>query len=372
MTEAVEVRGAGRDPEVLQAQLAAWFESTLPDFAPVISALHRPESNGMSSESVLFDVELTEGGERRSVPCVARLAPEADSVPVFPTYDLEAQFNVIRLVEARTDVPVPSPRWLEPGAEALGSPFFVMDRLVGRVPPDVMPYNFDSWLKEAEEADQRRLVDGTMQAIAGIHTLTPENADLAFLEIDEPGDTALRRHLAMTNGYYRWAHDGQSIPVLDRGFAWLDANFPRDEGPAVLLWGDARIGNVLYDGFDPIGVLDWEMASVGPPELDVSWGIFLHRFFEDLAADMEVVGMPDFLRLDDVVASYERASGYAPRDMHWFLAYAAVRHGVVMSRIHLRQVQLGVAEMPADRDEMVLHRATIHAMVDGSYWETLP
>ena len=58
--------------------------------------------------------------------------------------------------------------------------------------------------------------------------------------------------------------------------------------------------------------------------------------------------------------------------MHWYLAYSALRHGIVMSRIHLRQVHLGVAEIPDDPDEMVLHRKTIDAMVDGTYWETLP
>ena len=44
-----------------------------------------------------------------------------------------------------------------------------------------------------------------------------------------------------------------------------------DPGPDVLSWGDARIGNIIYAGFEPAAVLDWEMAALGPRELDVSW-----------------------------------------------------------------------------------------------------
>ena len=54
-------------------------------------------------------------------------------------------------------------------------------------------------------------------------------------------------------------------------------------------WGDARVGNTLYRDFTPVAVLDWEMATVGPREVDLAWMIFLHEFFDDMA---ERFGMP--------------------------------------------------------------------------------
>ena len=51
----------------------------------------------------------------------------------------------------------------------------------------------------------------------------------------------------------------------------------------MLNWGDARVGNILYRDFAPIAVLDWEMATVGPREVDLAWMIFLHAFFHDMA-----------------------------------------------------------------------------------------
>ena len=56
----------------------------------------------------------------------------------------------------------------------------------------------------------------------------------------------------------------------------------------MLNWGDARIGNMLYVDFEPVAVLDWEMATVGPREVDLAWMIFLDTFFDDLAERFEM------------------------------------------------------------------------------------
>ena len=139
----------------------------------------------------------------------------------------------------------------------------------------------------------------------------------------------------------------------------------------MLLWGDARVGNVLYRDFEPVGVLDWEMAAVGPREIDLGWMMFLHRFFQDISDQMELPGLPDFMRRDDVVATYEQASGATVRDPHFYMMYAALRHGIIMSRIQQRLVATGDGIMPDDPDDMIMHRSTLEAMLDGTYWAKL-
>jgi hypothetical protein len=57
--------------------------------------------------------------------------------------------------------------------------------------------------------------------------------------------------------------------------------------------------------------------------------------------------------------------------MQWYLAYAALRHGIVMFRITRRQIQFGEATMPDDPDRAIAHWATLEAMLDGSYWARL-
>jgi aminoglycoside phosphotransferase (APT) family kinase protein len=137
----------------------------------------------------------------------------------------------------------------------------------------------------------------------------------------------------------------------------------------VLSWGDSRIGNVLYRDFEPAAILDWEMASLGPAELDVAWLITLHAFFEDVAKTYELPGLPDFLRRDDVVAQYESLTGHTPRDLDFYCVYASTRHAIIMSRIGRRSIHFGETEPPADIDELIPHRAMLEAMLAGTYWQ---
>jgi aminoglycoside phosphotransferase (APT) family kinase protein len=247
----------------------------------------------------------------------------------------------------------------------VGTPFFVMRRVDGRVPPDVMPYNFDSWVTAATPAERARLQDSTIDVLARLHAVEEPSRRFAYLEVDRPGSTAMRRQLADQAAYYEWGREGLQVPIIERTFAWLDEHLPDDEGEAVLCWGDARIGNVLYDGFEPAAVLDWEMAVLAPPEVDLAWFAYLHRFFEDLAAQLGAAGLPDFLRLDDVAATYERASGRAPRHLRFFTVYAALRYAIVSVRTTLRGVHFGQMQMPEDLDDLVMHRAGLDALLAG-------
>jgi aminoglycoside phosphotransferase (APT) family kinase protein len=119
-----------------------------------------------------------------------------------------------------------------------------------------------------------------------------------------------------------------------------------------------------------VAVLDWEMAGLGPREIDVAWFIFLHRFFQDIAEFFEVPGLPDFLRRSEVEGLYAELSGYQPRDMDFYLLYAALRHAIVMARIKRRMIHFGEDEVPADIDDYVMHRASLDKLLAGTYrWD---
>ena len=360
-----------RDREDLRRRLIAWLGTRVSD--PHIEALSAPGTNGMSSETLLFDAEWrTEGtGERVTRSCAARLPPDPTALPVFPVYDLDRQWRAMRLVAAHSTVPVPPTLWFEPDPEPLGSPFFVMERVDGVVPPDILPYTMVSWLLDASPDDQARLQRASVDVLARLHTMDTSFEEIAFLDIDRPGDTPLRRHVADQHAYYEWvAADGIRSPLIERTFVWLEENWP-DETDTVVSWGDSRIGNILYRDFEPVAVLDWEMAALGPGELDVGWMIALHHFFQDLTEQMGMPGMPQFMRLADVASAYESTSGRAPHDLEWFVMYGALRHAIVMFRIGRRTVHFGEAEMPADTDDLVTHRAMLEGMLEGSYWSRI-
>jgi aminoglycoside phosphotransferase (APT) family kinase protein len=351
-----------RELDEVHRRLTAWLAAQLPDDAgPKVGGLTTPTSGGMSSETVLFDASWD--GQTHAL--VARLAPEESAVPVFPKYDLDLQARVIELVGQRTRVPVPRVRWFEPDRGPLGSPFIVMDRVDGIAPPDVMPYNFGSWLMDAGLDDQRRLQDASVGILAEIHGIDASPEELEFLAVDAPGGTALRRHVNDLASYYEWVRGDLRVPVIDLGFAWIEEHWPVEEGATRISWGDSRIGNMLYRDFEPVAVLDWEMAAVAPREVDIGWMIFIHAFFEHVAQQIELPGMPHFMRRDDVAATYEAQSGVAPRDLEFYELYAALRHAIVMARVTLRSVHFGEAEMPTDPDELVLHRNLLREMASA-------
>ncbi len=361
-----------RDPEATRVQLEAWLATILPEGSdPVVESVMVPESNGMSSETVLFDASWVTDGVREPHPLVARIEPAATSVPVFETYDFDSQFRVMAKVAELSDVPVPQVHWLEEDPAAIGAPFFIMSRAEGIVPPDVMPYNFgDSWLYDATPEDQRRLEESTIEALAALHAIEDPEVHFEFLASEAEGDTALRRHVADLRAYYEWvASDGNRSPLIERTFEWMEQNWPEDDADVVLSWGDARIGNAMYADFEPVAVLDWEMAALAPREVDLAWMIFLHRFFEDIAAVMELPGMPEFMHRERIVELYAERSGHTPRDMDFYTVYAALRHAVVMSQVQRRAIAFGQAEMPDDIDDLIMHRQTLEEMLEGAYWE---
>jgi aminoglycoside phosphotransferase (APT) family kinase protein len=361
-------RTSTRDRGALRVRLERWLGAKLEGAA--VSPLGGPATNGMSSETLLFEASWREGGAAKSAPLVARLAPDPAAVPVFPTYDMERQFRVMRALGEANVLPLPRVLWCETDPAPLGAPFLVMERVAGEVPPDIPPYTFgQSWLSRGTPEQRARLQEGSVALLAALFGLERPAERFAFLASARPGATPLRRFVAELRGFYDWvAADGLRSPLLERCFAWLDASWPRHEGPTVLSWGDARIGNVLYRDFGPAAALDWEMAALGPPELDLGWMVALHRFFDDLAVGAGMPGMPGLLRRDDVAASYEKQTGYAPRDLDFYTLLAALRHGIVMFRIARRMSHFGEMQLPPDVDDMIAHRRMLERMLTGEYW----
>ena len=359
---------SSRDRAVLRKRLNHWLVARL-GVAPaeLIGDISSPSSNGMSSETLLFDASWEVDGLTSNGSFVARVEPAVDDVPVFPTYDLESQYRLLEIVAAHSDVPVPKVRWLETGRDALGAPFFVMDRVEGRVPPDVMPYTMESWLLDATPKEQRRLQDATVGVLASLHAIPIDDVDVRFLELDVPGATPLRRHFENQRRYYEFVREGRSFAIIERAFEWLENHWPGEEGETVISWGDARIGNVMYDGFEPVAVLDWEMAALGPREIDLGWTVFLHIFFQDITEKAGMVGLPSFLRRGDVAAEYERRSGYRPRNLEFFEIYAALRHAIVMARVFARSVHFDGAAWPEEPDAAIYHRDVLAEMLNGVF-----
>jgi aminoglycoside phosphotransferase (APT) family kinase protein len=358
---------SSRDLTALPEVMSQWLSTVLPGGAtPQITVESGVDSNGMSSETIILTARWDEAGERREQKFVARVAPTQQDVPVFSSYRMDHQFDVIRIVGETTDVPVPPVRWLEPTGSVLGTQFFLMNYVDGRVPPDVMPYTFGgNWFADAPVDSQRELQDSTVEVIAKLHAIPEPEQTFGFLN-DGSGSNALRRNLNWLESWYQFAvPDIGRSALMERSLEWLEANWPEDVAATdpVLVWGDSRIGNVLYDGFRPAAVLDWEMATLGPREMDVAWIIFAHMVFQELAGLAGLPGLPDVMREDDVRATYTEHSGVELGDLKWFYVYSGVIWACVFMRTSARRIRFGEMEAPDDVESLFYHGSVLKRLI---------
>ena len=102
---------SSRDVSTLPDVMSCWLSTVMPGgVAPQITVESGVDANGMSSETIILTGRWDEDGQRREEKWVARVAPTAQDVPVFSSYRMDHQFDVIRLVGEKTDVPVPRVR----------------------------------------------------------------------------------------------------------------------------------------------------------------------------------------------------------------------------------------------------------------------
>jgi aminoglycoside phosphotransferase (APT) family kinase protein len=356
---------SSRDLGQTRADLAAWLARKLPAGpAPEVTELTAPPT-GQSSETLFFTAAWHDGGARQARRLVARVAPRPVDMPVFPSYQMEREFQVIRTVGQLTGVPVPEAVWVEPDPAALGTPFYIMSRVDGDVPDDIM-YSSEGWLFEASRADQRRLQEATVAAMAALHAVPDPERNFAFLQYPQAGADALGRHVAHAQAWYDYAVAlGGRCPLIERGFRHLAENWPADPGETVLSWGDARVNNVIYRDFAPAALLDWEMAGLGPREIDIAWLVGGHHVFQEIAGLFGSSGMPHFLRLEDVVAEYEAATGHRVRDIGFYLTYTAIQWAIVFVIAGLRRVRFGEQPMPDDVHDLIINRGSLEQMLAG-------
>ncbi|MBV9352820.1 MAG: phosphotransferase family protein [Mycobacterium sp.] len=368
LEDVARLQRSSRDVTTLPAVLSRWLSTVLPGgLTPRVAVESGVDATGMSSETIILTGRWEENGTPVEQRWVARLAPTAEDVPVFPSYRLDHQFEVMRRVRELTDVPVPRVRWIETTGEVLGKPFFLMDYVDGLVPPDVMPYTFgNNWFAEAPAERQRELQDSTIEVLAKLHSIPNAAKTFSFLLNAQGSNTALHRHFDWVRGWYNFAvPDIGRSPLLERTFDWLQAHWPHDVAASepVLLWGDARVGNVLYRDFRPVAVLDWEMVTLGPRELDVAWIIFAHMVFQELAGLATLPGLPDVMREDDVRATYRRLTGVELGELQWFYAYSAVMWACVFMRTGARRVHFGELEKPDDVESLFYHGALLKRLI---------
>ncbi len=333
---------AARDLEEVRHGFTRWLQAWRPHApAPRLDPIGQPPT-GLSSETLFLEVDWSDAATSAGDPgtperLVARLPPNGGGL--FPVYDFAGQGRVQETVAA-AGLPAVVPLAVELDETWVGAPFLLMPRVDGRVVRADKPFLRTGWLAEATADDQARLHGGFLDLLAGIHRI-PVAGRCDFLPgaVAPSTDETLAGEVERWARYLTWAAEDDVPDVFAHALTWCRTRLPRSEPPASLLWGDVQLGNVLVgDDMGITAVLDFEMATVGPAELDLAWFLVLHRMtVERCGCDL-----PGFPGADATVEAYERRLGRPLADLRWFEVFAALRSGAIMVRAARLLSRLGV------------------------------
>lgn len=291
------------NPAALTAYLAARF-------GPGEPALERI-GGGQSNPTYFVDY-----GDRRMV-----LRKQPAGPILRGAHAVDREFRVLSAL-AGTDVPVPRPILFEADATVLGTPFYLMERVEGRV-------FHDAALPGLDPGERRAIYLAMAGTLAALHAVQPDAIGLG--DYGRPGNYFERQLARWSRQWQESPQDG--IPDLDRLSDWLSQHLPPDDGRVAIAHGDFRIGNLLYHPSEPrvVAILDWELSTLGHPLADLGFCCMPWRTAPDeyggiLGLDRAALGIPDETTFVD--RYFARAVPTAPlKPFH--VAFALFRFAVI-------------------------------------------
>ena len=270
---------------------------------------------------------------RRKPP--GKLLPSAHAV--------EREYRVIKAL-SEADFPVARPHLLCEDDSVIGTAFYVMDYVQGRV-------LWDQSLPGMTQGGRFAIWDELNRVIARLHSL--EYRELGLETFGKPGNY-IERQVARWTKQYR-ASETERVPAMDKLIDWLPNNIPPETGTTVV-HGDYRLDNAIFHPTEPtiLAVLDWELSTLGEPLADfayhcMSWHIPPGQFRGIAGLNLASLGIPSEA---EYVRMYCKRTGRAGIDpSHWdfYLAYNLFRIAAILQGI-LKRVVDGTAASAHARD----------------------
>jgi aminoglycoside phosphotransferase (APT) family kinase protein len=278
---------------------------------------------GQSNPTYLVTAEDRRYVLRRKPP--GKLLPSAHAV--------DREYRVISAL-ARTGVPVPRTFGLCEDDAVIGTAFYLMDYVPGRV-------LWDPRLPGMSVAERRATHDEINRVIAALHCVDPDSVGLG--DYGKTGEYIARQVGRWSKQYL--ASETEKIEAMDNLIAWLPAHIPAGDETRIV-HGDYRIDNVIFHPEEPriVAVLDWELSTLGHPLADFAYHCMVWRIppgvFRGLAGtDFATEGIPTER---EYVDAYCRRTARAPipqRDWEYYIAYNLFRIAAIAQGVMARALQ---------------------------------
>lgn len=250
---------------------------------------------------------------------------------------VDREFAVISALHGQ-GFPVARPYALCTDEGVIGSIFYVMDKVEGRI-------FWDLKLPGLTPTERRDIWMAQVDTLAALHSLEPEAIGLA--DYGKPGNYFARQVGRWTKQYR--ASEIDPIASMDRLIEYLPATLP-PEGPTRIVHGDYRLDNMILHPSQPrvLAVLDWELSTLGDPMADFSYLLIAYAISADArnglkGADLAALGIPS---IDELADRYGAQTGWGrPDNLDWLIAYNLFRLAAICQGIAGR-VRDGTAASP--------------------------
>ncbi|CAM8640374.1 COG3173 Predicted aminoglycoside phosphotransferase [Burkholderiales bacterium] len=289
--------------------------------------VRRPQT-GFSSDTLLVDVGWISDQKPVKESMVLRLMP-TEQPTVFPSYSLTHQVRVTQALHQR-GLKVPTVLGYSESSEWIGAPFYVMEQLPGRTAVENPPYHAEGWIHALPREEQGKVWFGLMDVILALGRMDVNDGGFDFLKPTGTSRSPLQHSLEQTRTFLRWVENQQRpLPQLHAVLDWLEHHQPSDE-ETVICWGDAKLGNLLFEGSTVTGALDWEGAHLGAPCSDLAWALMLDRALSEGIGLSRIAGFPS---REETLIYWRDRSGRDTHDLAYYEVFSALKFAVIMASI---------------------------------------
>lgn len=264
---------------------------------------------GASKETWSFDLV---DRDEMSLPMVLRIER---ALPLAVSIDLKTEFRLLQEMHT-CKIPVPKPYWA--GEEELGSPFAILERISGET---LVPrLQRDDRYVSARQLIPRQLGD----ILALIHRISLERSGFGFMPWRSRTDAPASSEL----GFYEdllEKHAPDPHPALEMAIRWLKRHVPHTE-KQVLLHGDYRLGNIVFNEEGVRSILDWELAHIGDPIEDLGYiSVQAWRFGQD---HLPIGGIA---KREEFYKAYEEAGGFPlnPESLYYWEVFGNLKWAII-------------------------------------------
>jgi aminoglycoside phosphotransferase (APT) family kinase protein len=290
---------------------------------------------GSSAEIFFVKADYNTPAGAQSKDLVVRR--QADTYELVLGGDLTLQSRMMSALNQHSDLPVPAMIGMEADPTLLGAPFLVMVRTQGRIAKQNPNYNKVGWLSEFTPEQRLFTFTNAIESVAALHKLDWRNG-FTFLNNPKRGEPGLDQYLGWLKDWYDWAVKGRPQPIAGAALDYIVKNRPKNTTTSVI-WGDPTPANTMFNEDGSIAALiDWELAALGPGELDLGWWLYFDDLFSTHFGVPRLPGLPDRAT---TISIYENAAGRKVEHMDYYDVIAALRMTIIALRSVDRHIGLG-------------------------------